>query len=96
LENGSISSLGTTQREIYTFKVVGDNIYWVINNVLYVYNGTDIVELKTIDNGDGINLLEDSINGELFFITTHYDNGSAITKLWKTDGTVNGTMELLP
>ena len=91
--NGSSSPLGTTSRAIYTLKAVGNNIYWTMEGSIFVYNGTSIVTLKEFENGNSIYFINDTINQELFFTKTVYGNGGGTT-LWKTDGTVGGTINL--
>jgi len=94
--NGTSSNIGTTNRAINTLKVVGNNIYWTMEGSIFASDGTSIITLKEFENGNGIYLLEDSINDELFFTRTVYGTNPAITTLWKTDGTVGGTVNLTP
>ena len=91
--NGSSSLLGTTSRAIYTLKAVGNNIYWTMEGSVFVYNGTSIVTLKEFGNGNNIQFINDTINQELFFTRTVYGS-VAETTLWKTDGTLGGTINL--
>ena len=91
--NGSSSLLGTTSRAIYTLKAVGSNIYWTMEGSIFVYNGISIVKLKEFENGNNIHFINDTINQELFFSRTVYGS-VAETTLWKTDGTVGGTINL--
>jgi len=94
--NGTSSNIGTTNRAINTLKVVGNNIYWTMEGSIFASDGTSIVTLKEFENGNNIYFLEDSMNSELFFTRTVYGTNPAITTLWKTDGTVGGTVNLTP
>ena len=93
--NGESTYSGPTNRAIYTLKAIGSNIYWSMEGSVYAYNGTSIITLKEFENENNIYFLEDSINSELFFTRTVY-GASATTTLWKSDGTVGGTVNLTP
>ena len=81
--------------EIYELKVVGEYIYWINSNAsLYASDGTSIIVLKEeTEKGYGIQFIEDSINSELFFLRTEYGDNPTTT-LWRSNGTVGGTVNL--
>ena len=92
--NGDTENVASFSDQPYVLKAVGDMIYLRSNYNLKSYDGTQVTLLKTWESGTGMKWVEDSVNDYLFFTIDYYNAHPHYDALWRTDGTVEETIEL--
>jgi len=86
-----LETIDLTERP-QAMKVVNDNLYLKYDTRLDVLTDSGFVTLKTVTDPGSIEWIDDSVDGYLFFKINDSNNNSS--EVWRTDGTVDGTLHL--